>query len=197
MLRSARRGLTRVLRCSGTAVPEALRRQLQECLQAKGCMLLELHLDGCKGGLADLEGGEGGEGGGGGEGGEGGEEKLPPCLENWQLSQLLSVKHARFLRTLRLDDCGLTGPIPDAMHLLWNLEELSLASNGLSGPLPAGLGQCARMRFLSLRGNRLNGTIPASLARCAPPRAPATRCSPASYPQRPIGRRPTNSCAPT
>ena len=52
-----------MLRCSGTAVPEALRRQLQECLQAKGCMLLELHLDGCKGGLADLEGGEGEEGG--------------------------------------------------------------------------------------------------------------------------------------
>merc|ERR1740139_88570 len=52
------------------------------------------------------------------------------------------------------------------MHLLWNLEELSLASNRLSGPLPTGLGQCARMRLLSLRGNRLNGAVPASLARC-------------------------------
>ena len=157
VLRRASRGLTRVLRCSGTVVSEETARQLQALLQARGCMLLELHLDACRrtGGRAD----------------DADEAEAPAaCLHGWELPQLLCSPGgscpARHLRALRLDCCGLRGPIPDAVHLL-PLQELSLASNHLDGPLPRGLGKCARLRHLSVRGNQLTGTIPHSLARCA------------------------------
>ncbi len=66
---------------------------------------------------------------------------------------------------LALNENGLTGPIPDALGNLGNLEALDLYFNGLTGPVPDVLGRLTNLRLLNLGGNGLTGPIPDVLGR--------------------------------
>ena len=61
---------------------------------------------------------------------------------------------------LTLGGNALTGPIPDAMGSLANLERLELWSNDLTGPVPASLGNLTHLQVLNLSFNALTGPIP-------------------------------------
>ena len=71
------------------------------------------------------------------------------------------------LEYLELSFNGLTGPIPDALGRLANLQSLGLSSNALSGPIPDELGRLANLKGLILDNNALSGPIPDELGRLA------------------------------
>ena len=54
----------------------------------------------------------------------------------------------------------LTGPIPEALGGLSNLEWLNLGANGLTGPIPEVLGGLSNLQVLNLGSNELTGPIP-------------------------------------
>ena len=64
---------------------------------------------------------------------------------------------------LDLRENGLTGPIPDALGSLANLEYLSLSRNGLTGPIPDALGSLTKLVVLSFWHNGLIGSVPSWL----------------------------------
>ena len=64
---------------------------------------------------------------------------------------------------LSLGDNGLTGPIPEELGSLSNLEWLSLSRNELTGPIPEELGSLSNLEVLALGGNALTGPIPEEL----------------------------------
>ena len=66
---------------------------------------------------------------------------------------------------LELDYNELSGPIPDALGRLANLEQLSLNGNELTGPIPDELGSLSNLRSLRLGSNALSGPIPVALGR--------------------------------
>ena len=57
----------------------------------------------------------------------------------------------------------LTGPIPDELSGLANIETFLLHTTGVSGPVPAWLGDLPKLRELDLYDNELTGPIPAEL----------------------------------
>jgi hypothetical protein len=60
--------------------------------------------------------------------------------------------------------CGdLSGPIPEALGNLAQLQDLWLFSNLLTGPIPEALGDLAQLQGLDLSGNLLTGPIPEAL----------------------------------
>ena len=69
------------------------------------------------------------------------------------------------VRGLSLRRNELTGPIPEELGSLANLEWLSLTGNGLTGPIPAWLGRLVNLVTLELSSNDLTGSIPAALGR--------------------------------
>ncbi|GLI70704.1 hypothetical protein VaNZ11_015648 [Volvox africanus] len=71
------------------------------------------------------------------------------------------------LRSLIIQDCGLTGQLPPASFWLQlpALEHLDLSRNQLSGPLPATFGPSPPLSYLNLSYNRISGPLTASLAR--------------------------------
>ena len=66
---------------------------------------------------------------------------------------------------LSLGDNALTGPIPEELGSLSNLEWLSLTRNALTGPIPEELGSLFNLGVLALGGNALTGPIPEELGR--------------------------------
>ncbi|GIM07871.1 hypothetical protein Vretimale_11926 [Volvox reticuliferus] len=71
------------------------------------------------------------------------------------------------LRSLSIQDCGLTGQLPPASFWLQlpSLEHLDLSRNQLSGPLPATFGPSPPLSYLNLSYNRISGPLTASMAR--------------------------------
>jgi len=74
------------------------------------------------------------------------------------------------LRVLHLNNCKLSGPLPDSLAELDSLEELHLHNNQLSGPIPFSL--CAQETLQSLYSlylgtNNFDGVLPESLGYCA------------------------------
>ena len=67
------------------------------------------------------------------------------------------------LTFLNLGRNGLTGPIPSELGDLTMLKDLHLQSNGLTGPIPPELGDLTMLRFLQLQSNGLTGPIPPEL----------------------------------
>ena len=80
----------------------------------------------------------------------------------------------------------MTGPIPEVLGGLSNLESLTLGLNGLSGSIPEALGDLSNLEELLLNDSELNGPLPSELTRlsrltrlkiqnnwivCAPPTA--------------------------
>ena len=82
---------------------------------------------------------------------------------------LASLLSAPRLTELRLEACGLEGPLPqlplrsEALPPP-RLRELLLGGNALSGPIPHGLAAFSALAVLSLRDNSLSGPIPDGLA---------------------------------
>jgi len=64
---------------------------------------------------------------------------------------------------LELKSNLLSGPLPDEISLLSNLQTLDLSTNQISGQIPSFLGNMTTLRQLELFGNQLSGTIPAEL----------------------------------
>ena len=67
------------------------------------------------------------------------------------------------VRTLRIEENNLQGPIPAELGNLANLTSLSLGGNELSGPIPPELGNLSSLTLLALWGNELGGPIPPEL----------------------------------
>ena len=68
---------------------------------------------------------------------------------------------------LELDHNGLSGPLPDGLGNLANLEWLNLGHNGLTGPIPSSLGRLSNLRGLQLYGNQFTRRIPDGLGNLA------------------------------
>ena len=71
------------------------------------------------------------------------------------------------VRTLRIEENNLQGPIPAELGNLANLTSLSLGGNELSGPIPPELGNLSSLMRLALWGNELGGPIPPELGNLA------------------------------
>ena len=71
------------------------------------------------------------------------------------------------VRTLRIEENNLQGPIPAELGNLANLTSLSLGGNELSGPIPPELGNLSSLTRLALWGNELGGPIPPELGNLA------------------------------
>ena len=67
------------------------------------------------------------------------------------------------IETLDLRNNALTGSIPDALASLVNLEWLQLGGNALTGPIPDALGSLVSLDLLRLEENNLTGPLPASM----------------------------------
>ena len=58
---------------------------------------------------------------------------------------------------------GLSGPLPESVSGLSNLQELDLSANGLAGAIPASFGTMTSLQVLNLMSNRFSGAIPEPL----------------------------------
>ena len=87
--------------------------------------------------------------------------KTPAPLGEWHG---VTTDAAGRVTGLDLDFNGLTGPLPEALANLSNLESLHLAGNALTGPIPAGLGSLHKLESLGLAFNALTGSIPQALS---------------------------------
>jgi len=68
------------------------------------------------------------------------------------------------LFSLRLNDCGLTGPMPSEFLQIPSLRDLRLSRNQLSGPLPQeGWENMVNLQSLLLDDNNINGQIPSGI----------------------------------
>ena len=67
------------------------------------------------------------------------------------------------LEYLGLGQNELTGPIPETLGQLGNLLSLDLSYNQLTGPIPGTLGQLENLEYLGLGQNELTGPIPETL----------------------------------
>lgn len=105
-------------------------------------------------------------------------------LSKTRISSLEGISKAKSLKELHLTECYLSGPLPNELFSLVNLESLFmnynqfngripptisqlsklknlyLMSNELSGPLPAAIGELNQLEVLSLTNNRFSGSIP-------------------------------------
>ncbi|WP_276165490.1 T9SS type B sorting domain-containing protein [Zobellia alginiliquefaciens] len=74
------------------------------------------------------------------------------------------IGNLQYLVDLDLSDqSGLTGPIPNSIATLLDLEVLILNGNELSGIIPVELGNLSNLESLWLNSNNLSGTIPSEL----------------------------------
>lgn len=65
-----------------------------------------------------------------------------------------------YLQKLR----NISGPFPDLLFQLPNIEYVYIENNKLSGRIPETIGKLTRLGALSLLGNRFTGTIPSSIS---------------------------------
>jgi hypothetical protein len=67
------------------------------------------------------------------------------------------------LQKLRMDDLGLSGPIPESIGNLVELTELTLSENALTGEIPSSIGNLVQLQKLNLELNQLSGHIPETI----------------------------------
>ena len=70
------------------------------------------------------------------------------------------------LKSLTINNCGITGTIPAEIFASGKLTNLSLSNNNFTGSIPAEIGNCSKLNTVRLNQNQLTGNIPAELAKC-------------------------------
>ena len=68
-----------------------------------------------------------------------------------------SISKCRVLRHLTVKNQPVTGPIPEALRDLPDLQSVTLTGLDLEGPVPS---WCSRFEVFSIGGNRLSGAVP-------------------------------------
>lgn len=77
-----------------------------------------------------------------------------------------SLSKLKFLTGLYLQNLRkISGPFPDLLFQLPNIEYVYIENNNLSGPIPETIGNLTRLAALSLLNNRFKGNIPSSISR--------------------------------
>lgn len=86
-------------------------------------------------------------------------------LRSNQLSGPLpnSIQDLTELQRLYIDNNKLSGQLPSSLGTMTNLTQLSAASNSFSGPLPASLSNLAQLQWLLLDSNKLTGGLDGTL----------------------------------
>ncbi|CAL0328504.1 unnamed protein product [Lupinus luteus] len=76
-----------------------------------------------------------------------------------------SIGNLPYLESIFLNEFPhLTGPIPESISKLTNLNFLTISSTSISGPIPNFLGKLKNLAYLDLSFNKLSGTLPPSLS---------------------------------
>ena len=86
--------------------------------------------------------------------------KTTAPLDEWEG---VTTDAAGRVTVLRLNSNGLTGPLPESLGNLSNLQILALNVNGLTGPIPESLGNLSNLKTLQVTETGLTGPIPESL----------------------------------
>lgn len=81
-------------------------------------------------------------------------DQIPDCFD---------VDHLPELRKINLCETNLTGPIPNSIWGLTNLEQLWLCSSQFEGTIPEDISYLKQLKYLDLSRNKLYGTIPDGL----------------------------------
>ena len=83
-------------------------------------------------------------------------------MEGKTLNTVASANDFSNIKSLGLDDAGVTGKIPSAIGQLTELEYLFLGGNALSGAIPAELYSLAKLKNIDLSDNSFSGAIPSA-----------------------------------
>ncbi|KAF3319816.1 Polygalacturonase inhibitor 1 [Carex littledalei] len=78
-------------------------------------------------------------------------------------ASILALKTLQQVTIIRTSVSSFSGPIPDSISQLSQLDTLDLSSNKLTGPIPASLSKLPKLRFLDMSHNQLTGSIPPGL----------------------------------
>ncbi|KAH7295698.1 hypothetical protein KP509_27G061300 [Ceratopteris richardii] len=71
------------------------------------------------------------------------------------------------LQSVAIDSNLFEGPIPDAIAKFWfNITKFDASQNNLSGPLPQEIGLLAQLEYLGLSNNSISDAIPLSIGGC-------------------------------
>ncbi|EFJ10140.1 hypothetical protein SELMODRAFT_128869, partial [Selaginella moellendorffii] len=94
----------------------------------------------------------------------------PSALQSWKPDDRSPCEWqgvscvAKHVISIDLSNQRLTGPIPDAIGLLADLESLILAANSLNGSIPDAIGNLGGLRTLNISNNSLSGSLPRILS---------------------------------
>ncbi|XP_004499669.1 uncharacterized protein [Cicer arietinum] len=76
-----------------------------------------------------------------------------------------SLSKLQYLDGLYLQNLqNISGPFPDSLFKIPNLQFIYIENNKLSGQIPENIGKMTKLGALSLEGNRFTGTIPSSIS---------------------------------
>ena len=100
---------------------------------------------------------------------------VPPEIGNLSQLIILTLNGTYNNRYARTVGSGLTGPLPQELARLSNLEYLYLNTNRLTGEIPAELGDLSNLHFLHLDGNELTGPLPPRTCQAFQPRIPVSQ----------------------
>lgn len=70
------------------------------------------------------------------------------------------------LKSLTINNCGITGTIPAEIFEFGKLNNLSINHNKITGSIPAEIGNCTKLNIVRLSNNQLTGNVPEELAKC-------------------------------
>lgn len=75
------------------------------------------------------------------------------------------IENLKKLQTLSLDNCNLTGPLPELSSRV--ISSIELENNQLTGPVPAVYGEYDELGILNLSNNKLSGEVMADFSACS------------------------------
>lgn len=78
-------------------------------------------------------------------------------------TSIFTLKTLQAVTIIRTSVSAFSGPVPDSISQVSQLDTLDLSSNKLTGPIPVSLSKLSKLRFLDLSHNQLTGSIPSGL----------------------------------
>ncbi|KAJ4758754.1 Polygalacturonase inhibitor [Rhynchospora pubera] len=78
-------------------------------------------------------------------------------------TSIFTLKTLQQVTVIRTSVSGFSGPVPDSISQLSQIDTLDLSANKITGPIPASLSKLPKLRFLDLSHNQLTGSIPSGL----------------------------------